>query len=283
MRYLFTFLVVLAFIASPSIAQYAPQFGTAVAVSENQVIAGEGRNLLMPGSVFIYEQASDGAWAQVDELAAFDAGDEAMGFGRSIAVWENTLVAGAPTAKAVYIFEKNDEGAWEGTGKLTDDYTDFGSEVAIHGDHLIVAASGGREMAGKVYAFHRTEDGSWEQVGQLDAGDMTSPARYGEAIRVLNNRAVVGAPGIESRTGAVYSFFFDDEANSWQKGDSLAFGWAENNHRFGSALHMAGSYLAVGIPGYENSTGAVALYKIDESTNTWTYDRRLYTIRCARR
>ena len=92
---------------------------------------------------------------------------------------------------------------------------------------------------------------------------------------MLNNRAVVGAPGIESRTGAVYSFFFDDEANSWQKGDSLAFGWAENNHRFGSALHMAGSYLAVGIPGYENSTGAVALYKIDESTNTWTYDRRL--------
>jgi len=275
MRYLLTLLVVLPFIASPSIAQYAPQFGTAVAVSKNQVIVGEGRNLLMPGSVFVYEQASDGAWAQVDELVAFDAGDEAMGFGRSIAVWENTLVAGAPTANAVYIFERNAEGMWEGTGKLTDDYTDFGSEVAIHDDHLIVAASGGREMAGKVYAFHRTSDGSWEQMGQLDAGDMTSPARYGEAIRVLNNRAVVGAPGIENRTGAVYSFFFDDETDSWQSGDSLAFGWADNNHRFGSAFYMAGSYLAVGIPGYENSTGAVALYKIDESTNTWTYDRRL--------
>ena len=64
MRYLLTLIVVLSiFTVSSSLAQYAPQFGTAVAVSENQVIVGEGRNLLMPGSVFIYEQASDGAWS----------------------------------------------------------------------------------------------------------------------------------------------------------------------------------------------------------------------------
>ena len=92
MNRLLSLVALMILVAMPASAQYALQFGAAVAVGDDQIFVGEGRNLLMPGSVFVYERAEDGAWMQADVLTPEGAQDEALGFGRALSVSGTTLV-----------------------------------------------------------------------------------------------------------------------------------------------------------------------------------------------
>ena len=272
MTRLLTTLFLLVLFASPASAQYALQFGKAVAVSDGQVLVGEGRNLLLPGSVFVYEKSDEGSWQLADELKSEQQGGDALGFGRVMAVSGNTLAVGAPTEGAVYFFDKSDDGNWQRSGKLIRAHVGFGATIALEGNHLLVGARGDRSTVGGVYAYHLA-DGEWQEAGELVAGEMETRDSYGSVLAVHNNRAVVGAPGKDKRAGKAYAFSFADGA--WEQTEMISFKFGNENQGFGSSLEMAGSYLAVGIPGYEQRTGAVALYKVDEESGEWMYDRKL--------
>ena len=275
MKRLLSIFALMALVALPSSAQYALQFGSAVAVGDDQIFAGEGRNLLLPGSVFVYEMAEDGTWGQTDALTPSDADGEATGFGRAISVSGTTMVVGAPMANAAYVFARGADGAWTQVEKLTADSTGFGASVAIDGDHLLVGAPGDRERAGTVYAYHRGADGAWQMTGELAVDDVELRDGYGSVLALQNDNAVVGAPSKANRMGAVYTFRYDAEAGGWEAKGSVEFGTIEEGDRFGSSLLLAGTHLAVGAPGFEHTTGAVAIFTMDEETGAWTYDRRL--------
>ena len=266
---------VLAVVAMPAAAQYALQFGGAVTVSENEVIVGEGRNLLLPGTVIVYSVTEDGAWTQSQVLAPSDAAGEATGFGRALSYSDGRLFVGAPTARSVYIFERDENGKWTESGKLSADAEGFGGTVAANMDRALVAATGNRETAGRVFSFHRGEDGKWMQEDELAAPDSIGPGDgYGRAVALQNRRAVIAAPGRSDGSGTVYSFN-RNETGVWESTGSINFPNADNSHAFGSSLLLAGTHLAVGVPGYEKSTGAVAIFKSGGEEQTWVYDRRL--------
>ena len=96
----------------PVQAQYALQFGAAVASDGEAVYAGEGRNLLQNGSVFVYGMDDDGTWQMTNQIQASDPIESGNGFGRSIALAGDVMVVGAPLVGAVYVFERGDDGVW---------------------------------------------------------------------------------------------------------------------------------------------------------------------------
>lgn len=272
MKRLFLLSILLAFLAVPSSAQYALQFGAAVAVSDDQVLVGEGRNLLMPGSVFVFEKADD-TWQLADELNASDAGKDALGFGKALASHGSTLAVGAPTANAVYIFEKNDDGTWSEKQKISGDGVGFGDRAALHGDHLLIGVRGDRENVGQVHAYHRNDEGMWQMTTTLSTEDaLVSRDSYGSVIALHENRAMVAAPGKDSRKGTVYTFAHGE--HGWQSTGMLEAKGIEENNSFGSSLYMDAMHAVVGATGYDGRSGAVAIYESD-ADGAWQYDRRL--------
>ena len=273
MNRLLSTLVLVILVSMPASAQYALQFGAVVAVGEDQIFVGEGRNLLMPGSVFVYGQADDGTWTQAERLTPEDNYGEAMGFGRALSISGTILAVGAPLTSNVFIFTREADGSWLQASALTSDAAGFGASVVVDGDNLLVGASGNRETAGTVYAYRRTAGGTWATVGELAIEDAAPRDGYGSVLALQGNHAVIGAPMKANRAGRAYAFRYDAEAGQWAMQGSVEFGALEAGDRFGSALLLAGTHLAIGAPG--DRAGLVAIFTLDEETDTWTFDRRL--------
>jgi FG-GAP repeat len=159
-----------------------------------------------------------------------------QGFGRSLAVFDDTLVVGAPgessnatgvdgnqldtsadSAGAVYVFVR--QGAvWMQQAYLKASNTGkddgFGSALALSGDVLAVGAPGESSgspsnqhddsvgSAGAVYLFTRTGT-SWFQVAYVKASNPGSEADFGRSVALSGNTLAVGAPGEASSASGV--------------------------------------------------------------------------------
>ncbi len=85
-------LALICTVVAPASAQYALQFGAAVAVSGDEIIVGEGRNLLLPGTVVVNDVAGDGTWSQTQVLTPPDADGQETSFGRALAAMNDALM-----------------------------------------------------------------------------------------------------------------------------------------------------------------------------------------------
>jgi hypothetical protein len=157
-------------------ADPAPGFGDSLAIWGDTIAAGAPSELQESGAVYLYSRHSnhsghDGVWQQ-DTRLAFDPGTQRI-FGTSVALWGNTLVAGAALDGggngAAYVFERSAHGVWTQRARLTNipetSYNCFGGSVAIHGD-LIVASTlfdcfSFLDSAPAIYTFFRGRDGRW--------------------------------------------------------------------------------------------------------------------------
>lgn len=147
------------------------------------------------GAVYIYEQALNGTWELVTRFLGPVNGDwndqdtpsndnlgPAMGF--SVAVNENTIVAGAPAAVVdgtplrgkADVYERQGDGTWTHTARWTSPHPDgkmwdqFGTSVATAGDRIAIGApSEATDLGSKVGAVHLYEaDGqTWEHSTRI--------------------------------------------------------------------------------------------------------------------
>ena len=81
-------------------------------------------------------------------------------------------------ADSAYVFERNSEGAWSQTAKLTpEDGTaahSFGMGVSVSGDIAVVGAYGDGDngtRAGAAYVFEKSSEGTWSEVSKFTASD----------------------------------------------------------------------------------------------------------------
>ena len=111
MRKFFSSAVVLALFAAPAMAQ---SFGSAVAVSGKQIIAGGRTSQIEPGVLYTYTM-DDGKWSETGSITA-EGAEGPDGFGRSVAVSGSLMIVGAPEARSVYFFHKNSDGSWTQEG-----------------------------------------------------------------------------------------------------------------------------------------------------------------------
>ena len=163
----------------------AGAFATTVVFEGGEIFVGRpGEFAFFPipanhaGTVHVFGLDDMGNWEETAVLSSesVEVGD---GFGMSLAVHGNTLLAGAPKTRggrgAVYVFTRSDADApwravttlWSGTRREGDE---FGAAVAIDGGALIATKHGRRRLAG-----------AWTEVPRSRAP--TSPdERFGSAL-----------------------------------------------------------------------------------------------------
>ncbi|HJO02543.1 MAG TPA: choice-of-anchor B family protein [Acidobacteriota bacterium] len=292
-------LTVLVAFAAPAYAQVG--FGRVVAIADDEVFVGEAGNKASSGYVYVYRR--DGSdWTEVAELTASDAtnGD---GFGTAISVDGELLLVSAVTAEsgAVYMFHR-DGRSWNEVGALMPseglDSDRFGASLSRDGTRLIVGAPGADDGWGAAFVFEM-QNHQWVQVAHLsgmsaptehggegepaavhggadgehadsDAGgddaDPPTPERFGAAVLISGEWAVVGAPNASRRAGLAYVFHDGDDG--WEQVTTLG-DFSEENDRFGSSFALRESELLVGAIG-AGQLGSVRRFRFDGESGELT-------------
>lgn len=192
-------------------------FGESVSVFGDIAVIGAFRdddNGVDSGSAYVFR--FDGVtWIQEQKLLPTDGiGDD--WFGRSVAIFEQTILIGTKTAGYVFGYDP-DTAQWEEQQKLlpADGLTGsaFGHDVAICGSVGLIGAPNA-ELAGidsgAAYVF-RFNGLIWEQEERLVSDDAAAGDSFGFSVAIEGETAVVGARLDDDHgnaSGSAYVFRF---------------------------------------------------------------------------
>jgi choice-of-anchor B domain-containing protein len=275
----------------PVVATELIGFGSAVAISGNEILIG--RPGMVPGfpmpasqtgAVHVFRRGAGGQWV---EGAPVIAGGLTIqdGFGQSVAVDGKLMAVGAPgTAElrgAVYVFERDGSGRWVERAKLTHSAgaagDRFGRALALKGGVLLVGAPGQAERRGQVVVFRQgSAPASWSQQGTLVGAADDPGERFGIAVALDRDRALVGAPGQlfgdSARVGR--AMVFRRNGNSWVKEAVLSAPGDAKLRGHGTALLFDGDAAYVSAVTSDSAAGAVLQYRRG-SSGSWDQVARI--------
>jgi hypothetical protein len=203
-------------------------------------------------------------------------------FGQRLAIDGDTVVAGSTldnndrgdNTGAAYVFTRSGD-TWTQQAKLTPldgaPGDRFGESVSVDGDTVLVGTSlkenaAGTPGAGAAYVFTRTGD-TWTQQAKLEIDGAESGARFGSAVSLEGDTALVGAAfedGGGFNNGAVY--VFTRSGTTWTQRARLVAADGRSS-RLGVRLALDGGTALVGSVG--------AAYVFTGSGATWTQQAKL--------
>ena len=219
-------------------------------------------------------------------------------YGRSVALVGDTLVVGedygsnASIGSGVmghlYIHERHDGGFnnWGVTKIITPsdgaDGHGLGTSLAFDGNTLIAGATtanGNTNETGAAYIFERNHGGTnnWGEVAKLVAPDGQSRDRFGWAVALDGDTAVVGARWHDNGgfdRGSAYIFERNHGgANNWGFVKEIAASNPAHSDVFGVSVAINGDTIFVGASGKDlngSETGLVYVFERDEGgANNW--------------
>lgn len=274
-------LLILLVAADAGLAQ-GVRFGGAIAVDTDLAVVGEVANALRPGTVYVYRRNA----ATWEEAATLTAPDAAVrdGFGAPLALADSTLFVGQK--KAVHVFTADDDGSWELGSTITAPDDRDGRALAATAEWLFVGVPGvrpsgygrresqGSPSPGSVGVYRRGPDGEWTEHAQLAAPESAGGDRFGAAIVVHDDLALIGAPGSSEQLGTAYVYRLDAASGEWREAARLQAGSPEEDDDFGAAVALGPDIAVVGAPGSANG-GAAFVFRRDAADDAWTEDVRL--------
>ncbi|MEE4329742.1 MAG: Ig-like domain-containing protein, partial [Wenzhouxiangella sp.] len=268
-------------------------FGVSVSLSGNRLAVGArgaDGGVQDSGAVYMFERQG-GTWVETAKLTASDAADSDQ-FGDSVSLDGNRVLIGArdnddqgSNSGAAYIFTFHGT-QWVESIKLlplsgaAEDR--FGSSVSLSGEHALVGALD-RDIVepdtGSVASFEFTGL-RWVQTGELQPALDASNDRFGFAVALEGDRALVGAEldddgGVDA--GSAYIFDFDGVA--WNLTQKLIAADAEPGDRFGYSVALSGNRAVIGAPREDQvdiDTGAAYVFEFDGLE--WTQTAKLTPI-----
>jgi hypothetical protein len=256
-------------------------FGSSVAVDGDTVVVGapekniDGRGC--QGAAYVFVASAGRFVGSLQENARLTASDAATArgcsfFGSSVAVNADTIVVGMPPASfgpgSALVFVKP-AGGW--AGQLTEqaeliasdgmNFDDLGVSVAMSGDTVVVGASGNdignNSGQGSAYVFVKPPTG-WagmlRENALLTASDGAADDRFGRAVALHNDTAVIGALSFGSsgnlNDGAAYVFV--EPAGGWvgpltENAKLTASNPPAGNIRFGTSVSVSGDTIVAGV------------------------------------
>ena len=208
---------------------------------------------------------------QANEFAKLTASDAAESdlFGVAVDIHDNTAVIGARydddsgnQSGSAYVFQYDGLG-WAEEAKLlaSDGYPNdsFGVSVAIHDDIILIGANDEDEFgpnSGAAYLF-RWDNGTWTEEVKLTASNASSGAKFGNAVSIFGNTAVVGV-GAEIKSAYVFRY----DGNVWIEEAILVPSDPQNWSYFGHAVSISGDIAVVGAEG----VNAAYIFRFDGQT-----------------
>jgi hypothetical protein len=240
------------------------RLGHAVSIWGDSVVAGARYHTDQgygTGAAYVFTRdAQTGAWSQQTKLLHADAAQGDL-FGQSVGIHGQRILIGAHgedsgafNGGAVYAFEF-DGSVWQETQKLIPSDADmddrFGEELALFDERAIVGARTDDEAAqnaGAAYVFEVDESGAWVEVAKLLAPDAVEFDRFGNAVDIYGDLAVVGAAlSGENFEGAAYLFERADDG-TWNFLQKLLPPAGVQGANYGLDVSIWGERVAVGMP-----------------------------------
>jgi FG-GAP repeat protein len=260
-------------------AAQADVFGSAVAVSGDAIAVGAP--MFVPGTktgaAYVFRW-NGFQWLQEMKLVPPDT-TAAIQFGSAVALRGDVMVIGAPSdpsmgngSGSAYVFRRV-AGVWIEEAKLLPAglavADEFGTSVDLDGDAAIVGSPGSiyphvfpglKGRAGSAHVF-RDGGGSWIEEARLEPPDGEALDRFGSAVSLSGDRALVGADlqsagGLGS--GAAYVFRL--ARGAWRWTAKLVAAESSSGSRVGSAVSLAGTTAFVGA--YADAAGG-SVYVFD--------------------
>lgn len=264
-------------------------FGVSVDVDGERALVGaqfhdaQGSN---SGAAYVFEQEPDRSWMQVAKLVPADSATSDW-CGHSVALDGDTAVISAQLdddagadAGAAYVFARNNDGSWSEQDKLiaSDGAAgdEFGTNVAIHGDLIVVGArwadlTGVGSDAGAAWVFHRDGD-NWSEEAKLTASDATANDEFGFAVSVDTDTIVVGArleDEAGTNAGAAYVYASDGQDN-WTETAKLFGADTAPDDRFGESVSIDNQRIVIGARQHDAAgADAGAAHVFQESPAGW--------------
>lgn len=252
------------------------------------------------------EELDEAGWASLQEAVAKatpqnmlvaaggGAGDL---FGWSVAVSGDTALVGTPENDAgfnfspgsAYVFVRSGN-TWTQQQKLlaSDGAAGdgFGYSIALSDDTALIGApyvdSVFGSDQGSAYVFIR-EGTTWTQQTKFAASDGSSFHRFGHAVDLSGDTALVGAPGDDFlftsvEQGSVY--VFTRSGSTWNQQAKLAASDAAARDQFGFSVAVSGDTALVGAPfddiGANSNQGSIHVFV--RSGNTWAQQQKLVAL-----
>jgi hypothetical protein len=156
---------------------------------------------------------------------------------------------------------------------------EFGRGVSLSGDRLLIGSRNEDQLgsdAGAAYVFHR--DGtSWVQQAKLLASDGASGDRFGVAVALQGDLALVGASRDDDdgfSSGSAYVFRWN--GSSWVQEAKLTASDGDAGDFFGDAVSLSGDRALVGAPrNDDDGADSGSAYVFEWNGSTWTQQAKL--------
>ncbi|MCW9706553.1 choice-of-anchor B family protein [Fodinibius salsisoli] len=254
-------------------------FGSSVVLHENLAFIGAPNEQDDVGAVYVYEQTSEGAWTQKAHIENPDT-TAGLSFGSALAVHDNgsDLVIGAPEEQggAVYVYRNND-GTWTNEATLTSDRVgegaNFGASIELSDNQLLIGAPRNQGGSGIVFVYQQ-DSGKWTPTGSLVAYDGAPRYGFGSSVALVESTAWIGAPGADSRQGALYQFE-QDENGSWSSVTKVSGPERKQGDQFASTLAVNEEVAVAGLTGADFGAGTAAILARGMDKQEWTVQTTL--------
>jgi hypothetical protein len=256
----------------PSDVRSGMAFGATVAIGKGgQAFVGapgtDGH-----GAVYVFQQQGS-KWVRAQKLVAPDM--TPTQFGDRLASDQLSGVMISDTQRGrVYWFESDSRtGALRAKAVLTGGVEQFGTAAAVEGCTAFIASGGGTTQptgAGYVHVYNRCPSGTWSYIGSFQAPDARAQDLFGYSLGFTGTDLLVGAPGRDNSTGAVYRYAFvpGSGRTNWKFVQKITQAHAAAGNRFGTSVSLKGGLAILSAPG--TVTGEVDVYKRDANKN-WLY------------
>ena len=234
-------------------------FGQAVALDGDVAAVGAafddkptGGNV---GSVYVFRRTGT-VWAFEQKLVPNDPQDNDR-FGGAVALVGDLIVVGAsfkniaanPDQGAAYVFKRTG-GTWIQQARLTaaDGAASdgLGESVALNGSTALIGAPGRDGGKGAAYVF-TTDGANWLFQQQLTNNTLAPNDRFGSAVALNGETALVGAPNaLVAHQGS--AFVFTRSGTVWSEQAQLNANDGAADDGFGSSAALIGDTALVGAP-----------------------------------
>jgi choice-of-anchor B domain-containing protein len=266
-----------------STATYGDGFGSDIAVSGNTLAVAAAKQ----NAIYLFTKSAAGAWTQSARLT--DVGGMLPETGPlanaplTVAVNGDVLLVGSPGANegagVVNVYRRS-AGTWQKSGAIAAAAAAgdlFGTAIWSDGSQAWIGSPGKGGRAGAVQQFE-WRNGVWTAGASLTGPGIEANGGFGVSVAMNGDELLVGAPGFDGSTGAVFAFSWNERGNQWQPvGRFLPYDGAHAS--FGSAIAVTDNALWISGPAGGGRrggfAGGAAIYVFDRDGNSITGSRRL--------
>ena len=261
-------------------------FGSSVSLDSHRAVVGavlDDVGGVDEGAAFVF--GFDGtAWSHEAKLTADDAALDDR-FGHSVSLHGDRVLVGAygveEEAGAAYVFAYDDAQPpgqeWVQEAKLTADDAHagdrFGFSTSLNGGRALVGSPRDDAASGSAYVFtfvpSEPPGERWGLPVRLRADDAASGNRFGEAVSIEGDLAIIGSPSDDTffiASGSAYVFSADAAlrtASQWSQTGKLLPPQFFESGRFGLAVSLDGGRVLTGMLSGTDGVTAGFAYVLD--------------------